>query len=767
MRTSEHQGVPPQHPGRTPGTMGIASHSEKPPDDDLSESSFELLSKSILDASDDECRTVSVASTDDLSSLSDEDDSEIEDSGNGYLDESPQHLSPAVEASSMCHASAEESLMTSSAETQPGDKAFVRLDEIALGDDTDAVDVQGVIREFCNESELPDVLKDYRVPHIRLSVKASVSRRWLPISRPFRLLYVGGLDRWAVTHINTHIGAALNATPSSSRFYIVQGSTFDGSPSSSKVQLEPSGSELVVDHCATPTIEEDGTGDLHAVITLDDGQKIIFGPRKCITPSTASLPDLVIIGHPAGHETNQNPVRDILKQHDIPIIEIAVVRLYGSAFEFRPDDLRLSLEGRHSPSDDFETLSSIPIDLYAFLSLDPAQVNRHLAYLNEHSPTVKLGTATALTGKKRPLRRTLLNASNNTTTAANVGNAVEPVKRRLWADYARFLPALLVLLLAILGPLAASGVLQSLYSNGSDVTTHVIPSTTPLETTAAPISSSITPTSSLSPRVSSHVSKDLTVVPLESRPRAGWLDRAMPHKGSRVDYFNITVTGDHQFELHVSQSKPKIQILVTRDSDTVPVEVMRLDANTFAVRLENKYPLTTFNVTVVVLRKPTLRQSIQVQLGRNGMWYSLFSCVPSGNQYLPTGMPDHLARLAELVKGDLAVAQTNIKHSVEAMRNAQSKWWLSKAGEFDSDLFSTLRWKKQLENSKLKVSESIQRAKEAAEDVKSQLWLQSRPLRTSPALLQTRERALRLRCNIEKSLGRRGTRSCRLVGESG
>jgi uncharacterized membrane protein len=674
--------------------------------------------------------------------------------------------------------------MTSSAETQPGEPSYLKLEETAPACDSEAADIHGVIREFSNESELPDVLKDYDSPQIRLSVKAYVSRLWLPISRSYRLLYVGALDRWAVTHINTHIGAALNATPSSSRFNIVQGSSFDGSPSSSKVQLEPSGSELVVDHCATPTVEEDASGEHHAVITLDDGQKIKFGPGPSISPSTASLPDLIVIGHAAAHDVNHRLVRDILKQNDIPTIEIAVVRPYSSeSFKFETADLRLSLEGRHSPSDEFEALKTLPIDLYTFLSLDPAQLNRHLAYLNAHSSTVKSTTPTRFTGKSRSLRYILPNLSS-TATAPKARCTSEPVKWGNWRGYARFLSVVLLLVLAILGPLATSGVLQNLYNNRLDVHSQAIPSTMPLETTLAPISTSKPVTSSPSASAGVHISKELTVVPPESKPRSSWLDRAMPRKGTQMDYFNITVTGDHQFELHVSQSKPKVQIHVSLNSEVIPVEIIRPNPNTYVVSLEQKYAVNIFNITAVVMRQPLLHQSFEVKLGSNG---SALSSVLDG-----------INTLSKSIKYDLGVAQTNLRNlSAQASRNLQAGMVYLKDRSTPHE--KRRSWKQQLKDSKQTVAEHVQRARKlatrnfsagskvtngvsrslkatreywtsrassAGQHITSQLWLQSRPLRTSPGLLRTRERALRVRCSVEKTLGKEGTRSCNLLRDS-
>jgi hypothetical protein len=721
-------------------------------------------------------------SNDELASLSDDDGDFEDNESSGYLDESPQYLSPpasesTVEASTTIgYASPEQSIMTSSAETQPGEPTYLNLEETAREGDAGVADIQGIVRDFTNESELPDVLRAYGSPQIRLSVVASVSQRRLPIYASFRVLYVGMLDQWAITHTNNHIGAALHATPSSSRFNIVQDSSFKGSPSSSKVQLEPAGSELVVDHCTSPGVEADQKGNIHAIITLDDGQKIKFGPSGSITPETAPLPDLIIIGHGGAHadehstvpENKHRLVRNILKQHGIPIIEIAVVRPYGSEpFTFQTGDLRLSFEGRNGPGDEFEVLKSLPVDLYTFLSLDPAQLNRHLYFLNERSATTKSPPQAKPKGRKGSLRE-----SSSKSTCESSKHAMARLKELEWPPkwklVMHILPAMLAIILIAIGSSAIPGHVKSVYDSGVSVRSHTAPSTAPLETIPTPLMSAsktaTPPPSAVSPLL---VSKN-AVLSSRGKPRSGWLDRAMPRRSDTLDHVNFTVTGNHQVVFCGLQNMSgPIAIEVERNSEPVPYRLVSSDPRALVLRLDQRYPPSTFVVHMKTSTRPVSHRVFEVKLGTNES--ALFSTLHG------------LTAVSESIKHELAVAQTNIKDlSSQASKGLQAA--LTYLGEGSSTVLEGhVEKAKKLASYKLGQgqtlsSKSLQhlkdspryisaRASTVSHNVASQLWAQSRPLRTAPALLKTRERALQIRCNVEKTFGAKNTRSCRLLGD--
>lgn len=746
----------------------------------LADSSYEVLSRSMCETSDDEGHTESLASTngdgntpDDLSSLCDDD--EFEDDDDDYIDDASQHLPPPLAEStndpdaSQYTTEPDDSMMTSRAGLHQDEASYQKLEEVDSTDD-DKVIVRGAVAEFQSSAGLPEVLQDYGCQQLRLSVQMALSRHSLPTSRSFRILYVGVFPGWAVFDVNNHIGAALHATPSSSRFNILQGSDRPGSTSSSRVQLEPAGPELVVDHCPAPRIVHQSNGMPQVVVAMNDGSQLTINSGKIIRNNRDPLPDLVIFGHankqPESESAEESEVfraaRDALKNTHIPSIDIAVVRPYGGeTFGFNENSMQLCIEGRPQRGLAYQTLKTMPIDLYAFLSIDPFHLNRHLAYLRDQTNTTNLNH---WKNNGDWSIRCLLPWSSQGSTSSNSGELW--TQRNTWA----FLLAFTAMVIAYVAQTSLVSTLEDMPMVVAESTAISRPTVTwnlgeSSVTSRTPLAVVSTIAETLS------TPRDLTVVPSEEKPPSKRTEQAVPPKEDQRGSFEIEVTGDHQFVLRPSKQltngrrKLFVSVQVNQGTEAVPIRMSRASDNTYTIDLEQEYPEGGFNVSVVAQRKPILRQMFEVKLGSSKSTYAY--------------LMDNVGRLSQIVKQDMAIVQSNWKNlstqiSQELQGGAvavfgQTQYWNQKLRDSTQRVTEHLQEAKKAATRQLSTSSKItkgvskvlqegwqtgtSRAAEVAHSVTADAWQRTRPLRTSQRLLLARKRALRLRCKLEKKLG--------------
>lgn len=808
---------PPQAPP-DPLSSGMMRSAAQPDED------YELLSKSMCETSDDEAHTESLASAgdtpDDLSSLSDDDEfnddeqeqeDETEDEDADNVAESQQHASPsesAIESLSSQHTgSPVDSIMTSMG-THDGE-AYLPLQEIPSEEipsteaDDDTVNVYRIENEYKTTSGMPDVLHGYGSSEIRTSVHMTLSKSMLPIYRSFRVLYVGNLPIWAVHDVNNHIGAALSATPSSSRFNIVQSIELPGSPSSSRVQLERSGCELVVDHCKDPDVVRDD-GVSSAKVTLNDGSQIIFSEKGTIRPSTAPLPDLVIFGYgtePSCGTTASmfRDARNIIRQHNIPSLDIAVVRLWDIAsriYAFDANSLRLCVDGRRHHDAAFTRHRTLPIDLYSFLSIEPSQLNRHLAYLHEHP------------AKARPTHESA--TSNGLYFTRSYAKATKAVNEA-WAQRRKHILLINALITLVMVYLAQSALFPVLGPK-MEVLPHAANSTSIAVSPPAPLLAVTTPSSAASPSFDAQVistPKCCAALPSVEKARGSWMDRSVLSKEKPAPKFAIEVASHDRFILSPSKhgDPSKCQVQVHRDREAVPVQVTISDGG-ILVCLKREYSVGMFNVSIWAGRK--LQQSFEIKLGSNK---STLSTVLQSVDRLSKGI--NLADVGKVVKHELAAAQAGAKSLSTQMSKAlqagavrvedsalaalgQTKHWKHQLQGSKQTVAEHLKeatkgarhWKRQLKESKQTVGEKLRRVKKEAkhklmvtkdvsktfrdswqlctslasgvsQGLKSDVTKRTRPLRTSNGMLRMRDRALGMRCNLEKKLGKEGTKTCK------
>ncbi|KAF2748893.1 hypothetical protein M011DRAFT_457578 [Sporormia fimetaria CBS 119925] len=785
--------------------------------DSMSDSSYEFLGRSEGDAADlSDTVSVDTPIPDDISSLSDgfghDDDEEEDDDVSVAASSQHEPAQPTTveyPQTDAQYTSLDVSKSLASHDTELGSDIYQKLSEHVTTDEN-VLQAYEVIREF-GTADMPEVFRTYGHPQIRLGAQMAVSTQVLPTSRSYRILYVGHLDAWAMDAVNAHIGAALHSSPSSSRYNVFQEPHPTGTPSSSRVQLERSGTELIVDHCASPDLHQRGDDTHLLVVTLNDGSRLRFGrimigSNRHLSTAGGELPDLIILGHPRVHSTPESEleearfriIRDVLKEHRIPVIDIAVVRPYGQdAYTFDSDDLRLVVQGR-SEDHDYTTLKELPIDVFEFLTLEPEQLNRHLSHLTA-TQTPRNSTTGTLASRAWSLMDTL-----RTFSKAN-GRFLLPsfLRERELSSTEIFSTMWVCVLLA--GLLMACNSLVS--TGGTSVSLATDGVTTGLPTRSAPslrgtVSSaavgvcySNAPASCTPYAPASTASigeprplekKAEAAPPLDMKALVDWMD-LWAYEPINISNFTIEATSANTFmitypsHLKGNKRKPAFYVRVLKGSEPVAIRVLESPEGK-EVTLITSFPEDTFNVSIYGSRRDKLVQTTELKLGTP----------PSKLSHLS----NRFRELSRTVRQDFAIIQGTVRSESQRATERLSKrldgidelwkttlhrsqWWSQQLQESKSTVADraeklastmTAQWRIASDSSK----STLKQAQMTWNSVGSRLaalgrqgssfgWERTRPLRTSKVVLQARERSLRLRCDLETRLGWQDSRSCQTL----
>lgn len=692
------------------------------PGSSLDDSTYEMLTDSPIETSDDEAHTASIASTsddptpDDASTFSDDDD-EFE-SQRCALDESTESMHAAG-----AHDDLETPMATSGDDStitmvpdhleSSGGSRMLQLDEEPTEND-EALLGTTVLRTFPTQTqELPKVLAVYEQTQIRVVVKAALSSRYLSTPETYRILFFGLPEKWAQDDIVAHIHAALEASPSNTRSVMVRG------------QMELLGTVIDAQSCSQFQIHPGDSAGPDMALRMENGQHLRFKHRK--TPRF----DLAILCHTQKRETatdmqTYDLLRPALRQHQIPLIELTDIKPYGAGtHEYDMQSLAACIEGRSDDEADFELLEVLPLDTYNFCELEPAQINRHLALISPHlaPPAVNAAPKTPLTA----MGDTLYAIGKQLRTGAPATTRILLLSVALTAMLSAF----------VLSPIYLPLVLQKPTELAAESSTmSVVPVSSPLVTPAmsSTSASSVPPPSSLS----ASVPKGLTVVPplaKEPKPKQG------KKKDEKLSGFEIQTAGEKQFvltpskELASSRKKPQLQIQVVRDSTLVPVRYIRTITGEYFVNLEDEYPFGTFNVSIASYSKPLLRQSFAISLGHNKTWFEQMLGATT-QQAISTRsiFMDVSSSAVEQVQAGLNnVVGPKVEQWVEDGRR------LKKAAHGAA--------KDGLES-------SADFIKHVPETTWTGLRKATAPVRLSQTMWKARMNALRLRCNVETAAGK-------------
>ncbi|KAF2126839.1 hypothetical protein P153DRAFT_368876 [Dothidotthia symphoricarpi CBS 119687] len=694
----------------------------------IDDSTYELLGDSLLATSDDEAHTESIASTDtptpdDASEFSDDDD-DFETQFNDVQHSVDSLNAEATEQQLDAHllTSGDSSTLTEipSHMDSSEDSRRVRLDEQPTNT-SGVVHGSKAIRSLPDQtSDLPPVFMQYECSEIRLVVKAALSERPMPTPDSYKILYVGMPEQWLADVITSQIGNALIASPSASRSVMVGG------------QIEPYGPVIHTYRCTSlvSVVSENGDAS-YAKFNLDDGRHITIASRP--TSNSETQPDLVIFCHPSIPGSVKDvqefaSAREVVRRQKFPYIDLAQARPYGEGVPtYNSHSLSVCVEGRKDPSDDYQLKEVLPLDHYLFSELEPSQLNRHLAHISPHLAMPASGSV--------PKTRGSVTSDTYHTHTKKMQMAWPNLKMLLIYIVMTGLVSVYFLNSSIL-PMVMHKVSSINIESFSPASASI--SSVPLSSTvlSTPAMVSALPSPSLKP-----TSKDLAYVPPQEKqyPKS----EQGTKKEENTNIFGIEITGEHQFvlcpsiDLPSSRKKPQIQILVSRNSQTVPVRSNRSINGVYVVDLEHEYPLSQFNVSITTHSRPTLQQSFHVALGSKKSAYT---------QFLNTAK--------------------------RGLRNTQSSFWnvsstitqQIQAGLVDLNIGTHLlaghpsqEVVNHLQGAKEAVERQLAVGSEVLKQAPGSTWMGLRkataPIRTSTPVLRARTNALRLRCKMEIAAG--------------
>jgi hypothetical protein len=713
----------------------------------LEESTYEVVGApdSLYDTSDDEGHTASVASTtpDDVSNFDDDEDDD--DFSQPYVDEStPEVRSSAAAATQNDYTlpSAHDSTLTE----LPGMAGSESSCSIQLEEESSSehahMEAHAVIKEFRKDQVTTAVLSRYNCSGLRLSVQATLSDRHLtaPASRPFNVLYVGKLGgSWVQTEIDSHVAAALNTSPGPSRSIMIRG------------QMETCGPDMLPWHCSKmEVLEEVGHRTGITVTLLHDASRLTVGAKDIRRNSDASrMPDLVVFWYP--HSNTAAPevgdyhvAAEAFGSHQVPCLHIAADRRFHVHQEGLNDkSLRVCVEGREHDQSDFKQKEKMPIDLFTFINLDPAQLNRHLAAL---SPRSFAASASAPGASARPglLHNIKTKAVNFNKQVFDGDSPVSPNTKKLLSALAAFVLLMALYVGTVMMP---QPYIKLQDPNGTSVFPSAASTTSGMSSSTLSAAPTSQPAVSLTPSPKAKgTSWDLSVLPIQPHPSQQKKAPKPSKAPEKVAGFEIETTGNYQFVLSPSKDfssrkrKPQLQIQVHKDAKAIPIQYARTTDGAYVVDLEQKYSEALFNVSIATHTKPLMQQSFSIILGHK---------------------KSPLARFAEGIMSDVPISR-------ETIRNLTSAWSDRIGVDLGAIMNDNSWWKRKVDNSKREVADQLREAKvetqrrlanraEQLSKVPGETWLGLRkmtaPVRTSRASLQARNNSLRIRCAFEQTMG--------------
>src|SRR5690242_5769532 len=242
------------------------------PGSSLDDSTYDLLTDSLIETSDDEAHTASIASTSD-DHIPDHDStfSGDDDDFEGHhhaLDESTQSMHATAahdDLATPMATSGDDSMITMVPEhlESSGGSRTLQFDEEPIEFGKASLGT-AVLRTFPTQTEeLPKVLAIYEEPQVRMVVRAALSSHYLSTPETYKILFLGLPDKWAQDEIVAHIHAALTSSSSNTRSVMVRG------------QMEPLGTVIDAQSCAHYVLEpgnaarsEEHTSELQSHVNL-------------------------------------------------------------------------------------------------------------------------------------------------------------------------------------------------------------------------------------------------------------------------------------------------------------------------------------------------------------------------------------------------------------------------------------------------------------------------------------------------------------------
>ncbi|KAJ4404642.1 hypothetical protein N0V91_005792 [Didymella pomorum] len=708
--------------------------SQEEPGSSLDDSTYELLTDSLIETSDDEAHTASIASTsddhtqDDGSIFGDDDDDDDFETNDRALDASIQSMHAAAaddDLETLLEAGAEDSMLTMVPEHMNGSSRsrMIQLDEEPT-EDSEVSLGRATVRGFPTQTEeVPKVLETaYGQPQVQLGVKAALSSRYITTPESYKIVYLGLPEQWVQDNITQHIHAALTASPSKTRSVMVRG------------QMEPLGTvidtyratklELINDDLVRPLMN----------VHIDGGRRITIGQGK--KPKF----DLVILCHTQKRDyATDAPAYDLLRtalrQHSIAILELSEIKPYGAgSHTYDGRGMVATIEGRSDDGSDFQLLEVLPLDVYTFCDLEPAQVNRHLALISPHLLPPAIESApkshfSAVTDTVRAIVKQLRTGAPASTKVLLLSIALT-----------------MMLSAFALGPMYMPRSQQKFTDTASEPPMLSVSPTSVASLTSSAFVSSSTASVPLPSSSSLSVPKGLSIVaPQAEQPKAK-PKQNLKKTDETPKAYDIQTAGEKQFiltpsgDLANSRKKPQLHIQVFRNTTTVPVRYVRTITGEYFVDLVGEYPFGTFNISIASYSKPLLRQSFEVTLGHNKTW----------------------------VDQMLGVAANKIVHAQSVLLDVSSVAVEQLQARLDDVIGSKLgplveegRHLEEMiyDSAKERLESGTEFVKHVPETTWAGLRKATAPVRLSQTMWKARVNALRIRCTAESALGKFWKRS--------
>ncbi|KAJ4351162.1 uncharacterized protein N0V89_006501 [Didymosphaeria variabile] len=728
----------------------------------LEDSAYEVLDRAGY-LSDDDGHTASVASTspDDMSVTLSETESEGEDDFADYHAGEASRLAESSAADPLdteVIAAGEDSTLTERPGLGDSDSGFhFTLHEHPIEGHA-ATEGYSVVKEFTPEQSTSKVLEPYGCSEIRLSVALGLADRFYPERGSFRVLFVGRLDAWSEEGIKTSLLNALLASPGSSKSIMVRG------------QVEPYSPILHATHCTGVEVQPKIGTPKCTIFKLDGNggaELVINHGRKQDT-----WPDLAIFCYPQSSsvrlaEPDYLEARLACRTSGIPILDVTDHRRFneeqpGFKSHHDPMRLRVCVEGKHDS--EFRQVDWLPVDVYTFMHLEPSDLNRHLAAISPCARSPRPSShycssdAWNLTGVVPSFIqqgfKSLLSIDDPLKVALKTGLVMFALIG--WVFFAYRGASFLQLKYGGTTP----AVVQPLTNSLSHTPISAALATTPQ------VVASTTSTPSVKDKIDEFFAKQRQTAQLETvkavedlrklaeqehlkaaaklrekleKKKAEMRRREETAKTAKIGGFQIYTSGDQRFILRPSRGftgrsrKPQLQIQVSRDSKNVPIRYERTIDGVYVVDLEQRYPVGSFNVSIVTHSKPLLQQSFNIKMGRSKsrveQWLS------------------DLQRERATVQHVFHDVSSNILqqlHTVSARIADETQAWKDKVWRSERELVDRVR----------EASREVDRHLTKARD---EAWTSLRqataPVRTSRRTLWARNNAYVWRCGFERAVG--------------
>jgi hypothetical protein len=490
------------------------------------------------------------------------------------------------------------------------------------------------------------------------TIRMTMSKNGLSLNQPFRVLYNG---RPAAMELRTDIlhtlAAALiacgdlssqNRNMGSSRYHVFP-LEFGPGASQEHAEMIPIQTQLVVDDCIDATALEDSSGHEQIMLTLKNGD-VIHSCWDDIWKSVQerqrwSRPDVVVLlackeTDSAQQKQTTQLIHECMLRHNVPMLVINEESGWSSwsqSLALDPPSLHRCIEERSSSGAQGRVLRRLPVDLDVFMNLDPEQLNKHLACLNDIDQLRVASTSNSVS---------FIPAEAQHMRPAEPLNDVEKNLSRSYMaqhqtiDFIRSLSrlreslVLIALAFALIGWIFTASPLgqRGLTSLPPDPSNKVSATVSSVSLTAS-IPVAITATSGISvkslPSSVPALRGQTDISQLLSDPFVSWDSKSDKFQVERIGDCHIVVKSPHI--ILQKRKEPKLQLRVMRGNETLNTQVSKLFDGVYAVKIELEEAYGPLNITIMVAR-PAINETVELDFG--SPWLKMASWDKAGQRLL-------------------------------------------------------------------------------------------------------------------------------------